>query len=167
MKYCPFCRSELKNGHKHQKSCSKCKYVYYNNPRPTASAIIEKDKKILLVKRVFPPFKGYWDLVGGFLDYHETPEEALRREVKEEVNLDIVEFKLFRIDKNIYIDHDTKERLSVIDHQFIVSKFKGKIDPKDDVSDARWFSINNLPPYKKIAFKNIRNAIKEYKQKKL
>ena len=48
-----------------------------------------KDGKILLLKRSVEPFKGCWHLVGGHVEENETLKEALKRELKEETNLDI------------------------------------------------------------------------------
>lgn len=165
MKYCPFCRSSLKKNKNHQSACPNCAFVDYNNPRPTASAIIEKDNKILLVKRSWHPFKGYWDLVGGFVDYYETPEEALKREIREEIGVKVLESKLFRIAKGIYTDYHTKSRLSVIDHQYIVKKYQGTLKASSDVEQIKWFAKNNLPPFEKIAFENIRQGIRLYLSK--
>jgi ADP-ribose pyrophosphatase YjhB (NUDIX family) len=56
-------------------------------PRLTAKAIITKEKKILMVK----PRRGYntgrWALPGGFVGYGEMPEEAVAREVEEEIGV--------------------------------------------------------------------------------
>ncbi len=57
-KYCPLCRSPLKKISRYHMACSKCAYVYYNNPRPCSAAIIKNGNQILLVKRKFSPYKG-------------------------------------------------------------------------------------------------------------
>jgi 8-oxo-dGTP diphosphatase len=51
--------------------------------------IYEKDVKILLLKRNVKPFKGFWYVVGGHVEEEETLKEALKREFKEETNIDI------------------------------------------------------------------------------
>ena len=51
--------------------------------------ILVDDGKLLLVRRAAEPFKGFWALVGGSVDENETLKEALKREFKEEVNLDV------------------------------------------------------------------------------
>jgi 8-oxo-dGTP diphosphatase len=48
-----------------------------------------KKNKILLMKRSVIPFKGFWHLVGGQVEKNETLKEALKREFKEETNLDV------------------------------------------------------------------------------
>ena len=74
--------------------CPKCKTIHYQNPKPTATLICIKGDKILLVKRAFDPGKGEWSLPGGFIELGETPEEAAKRELKEETNLDGEAIKL-------------------------------------------------------------------------
>ncbi|MDP3784899.1 MAG: GNAT family N-acetyltransferase [bacterium] len=65
--------------------CS-CELCSFKNPKPTATAIFIKDGKLLVLKRNHEPFKHRWDFVGGYLQENETPEAALKREIKEELN---------------------------------------------------------------------------------
>ncbi|MEY4731880.1 MAG: hypothetical protein RL681_826, partial [Candidatus Parcubacteria bacterium] len=65
-------------------NCIKCSF---RNLSATATAIIIKEGKILLVRRSENPYKGEWDFVGGFLEENETPIEALKREVREELGV--------------------------------------------------------------------------------
>ena len=51
--------------------------------------VFVKDGKILLLKRNVEPFKGCWHLIGGHVDDNESLRKALKREFKEETNLDI------------------------------------------------------------------------------
>jgi len=56
----------------------------------TATAVIPfPPDKILLIKRLTVPFKGYWALPGGRVDPGETVEQTIVREVKEETGLDV------------------------------------------------------------------------------
>ncbi len=59
----------------------------------SAKAIILNDDKFLVLKQSRPGMS-YWDLPGGKLEYGETPEEAVIREVKEEVDLVVMPIKL-------------------------------------------------------------------------
>jgi len=65
-----------------------------------AAIILENDRgEILLSLRDNKPgipFPQHWDLIGGHVEEGETPEEALIREVKEELNYDLTEYKFFR-----------------------------------------------------------------------
>ena len=65
-----------------------------------AAIIFENDKKEILLylrdDKPGIPFPRHWDLIGGHVEEGETPEEALVREVKEELNIDLKEFRFFR-----------------------------------------------------------------------
>jgi 8-oxo-dGTP diphosphatase len=58
-------------------------------PSIGVGVIIEKDQKVLLLKRGNVHGADSWSTPGGHLDYGETPEECAIRETKEETNLDI------------------------------------------------------------------------------
>ncbi|MDL2310091.1 NUDIX domain-containing protein [Parabacteroides sp. OttesenSCG-928-B22] len=89
--YCPKCGSEgfaVRN--EKSKSCGSCGYIYYINPSAAVACFIRNRKgEYLIVRRGKEPAKGTLDLPGGFTDLNETAEEAARREVKEETNLDV------------------------------------------------------------------------------
>ncbi|MBE6487361.1 MAG: (deoxy)nucleoside triphosphate pyrophosphohydrolase [Methanosphaera stadtmanae] len=53
------------------------------------AAIIEKDDQFLATQRGYGQFKGLWEFPGGKIDGDETKEDALKREIKEELNCDI------------------------------------------------------------------------------
>ncbi|GFI40572.1 NUDIX hydrolase [Thomasclavelia cocleata] len=61
----------------------------------TVKGIVVLNNKILLMKRIHPSSDGlgYWELPGGGLEYGETPNQALIRELKEETGLDIIILK--------------------------------------------------------------------------
>jgi mutator protein MutT len=65
-----------------------------------AAIIFENDKgELLFYKRDNKPgipFPAHWDLFGGHIEEGETPEEALVREVKEELDYDLKEYEFFR-----------------------------------------------------------------------
>ena len=61
------------------------KAVYMTMPRLVAEAAIVRGHEVLMVKAKRGFSKGYWNLPGGFLDFGESPEVAVRREVQEEI----------------------------------------------------------------------------------
>ncbi len=91
MKYCPLCTSPLKitviEGVE-RLACSspECTYVFYNNPTPVVCAIVEYDGKIILAHKKGLP-ESWFGIVAGFLEKGETPEQAVLREVKEDLGL--------------------------------------------------------------------------------
>ena len=125
--------------------CSNCKTIHYQNPKPTATLICIKKNEILLVKRAFAPAKGEWSLPGGFIELGETPEDAAKRELKEETNLNGEVVKL--------LGHCSHFNSIFGDILLIGMKIKIKnwdnLIPGDDADEAGFFNIKNCP---KLAF---------------
>ncbi len=66
--------------------CPNCGFVHYNNPVPVVAALVEHENKIVLARnKAWPP--DWFGLITGFLEQNETPEEAVIREVEEELSL--------------------------------------------------------------------------------
>ena len=82
--------------------CRDCSFTYYHNVAAAVGAILEYNGKIVLIKRAREPGKGKLDLPGGFIDPDESAEEAVVREVKEEINIDIKEPEYLGSYPNIY-----------------------------------------------------------------
>jgi len=98
MKYCPLCANELATTEREGKiylACpdTECGFVHWNNPVPVVAAIIEFNDKVLLAHNVSWP-ENMFGLVSGFLYEKEAPDQAVQREIKEELNLDTQEVKL-------------------------------------------------------------------------
>jgi 8-oxo-dGTP diphosphatase len=81
-----------------------------------AIAILYREGKFLLQLRDNIPgiiFPGFWGLFGGHLETGETPDQAIKRELEEEINYTITNPQLFRIDqqdqiiRHVYYDHLT------------------------------------------------------------
>ena len=64
--------------------------------------ITDPEGRLLVTKRALDPAQGTLDLPGGFVDAHETAEEALSREVREEINLEITGLRYLFSVPNIY-----------------------------------------------------------------
>jgi len=60
-----------------------------SEPRLAASAALFRGPDVLLIRRAFAPWAGHWSLPGGRLEPGETPEDCVRREVREELGLDL------------------------------------------------------------------------------
>ena len=90
--------------------------------------------KIFLVKRNTVPFKDYWHLIGGHVEEDETPKQALKREFKEETNLDVQIGDIidYRIEK-------TFDRTKIILIYEIVDA-QGKIELNSENKEYGWFA---------------------------
>lgn len=69
--------------------CPQCGVEHWRDPKPCAGALVERDGRILLVRRARDPWKGRWDVSGGYCEPGEHPARTAMREVKEEVGLEI------------------------------------------------------------------------------
>lgn len=153
--FCPTCKSPLKRKEFDKQSllsCLKCDFVFWNNPKPVVSIVLYNKGKLLLLQRATEPFKDYWCLPGGFINFQETTEEAIIREVKEETGVTAAVTGLvgvYRIDndpRGVTIDivfAGTMERTIALSHEHC---------------SFRFFDPHTLP--QKIAYKH-REAIVE------
>lgn len=61
-----------------------------------AAVVVNENDEVLLLNHVLRPFSG-WGLPGGFVDHGEQPAETIRRELKEEAGIDLIELKMYSI----------------------------------------------------------------------
>ena len=111
----------------------------------TVDAIIPYQGKIVVIKRRNEPFKGYYALPGGIVEYGETVEEAVLREVKEETGLDVKIHKLV----GVYSDPKRDPRGHFVSICFITLPVGGELKAGSDAKDIALFSLDNIP---KLAF---------------
>jgi 8-oxo-dGTP diphosphatase len=113
----------------------------YRNPTPTVDIIIQRDSRILLVKRRNDPFKGYLVLPGGFVNEGERVEDAAKREVKEETSLNIELLDIL----GVYSDPTRDPRGHMMSTVFIakISSHNDKVDAvaQDDAAAIEWISL--------------------------
>jgi ADP-ribose pyrophosphatase YjhB (NUDIX family) len=101
--YCPRCgRRELDAVSDKAVRCIGCGFYYYHNAAAAAAAIIETPKGIVFVRRACEPGRGLLDLPGGFVDYDEGAEQALARELREELGVEPSGFAYAGSFPNVY-----------------------------------------------------------------
>lgn len=90
-KFCPRCgATRAVEAPRQPFSCADCGFLFYFNPCPAVAAIVlDPEDRILFIRRAEEPAKGQLAVPGGFVDVGETSEAAIRREIKEEVNLEV------------------------------------------------------------------------------
>ncbi|MFT4221870.1 NUDIX hydrolase [Dysgonomonas sp.] len=146
-KFCPKCGSDkfIENNVK-SKRCKNCGFVYYfNSCAATVAVIINENKELLVATRAHEPVKGTLDLPGGFVDLHETGEEAMSREVKEETGLDVDEIKYLFSVPNIYIYSGFE--VHTLDLVYLCKiKDTHVLKAEDDVAKLEFIKISELNP---------------------
>jgi 8-oxo-dGTP diphosphatase len=109
-------------------------------PKIIVSALIEKDGKLLLVKEVLEDSKEYWILPGGKVEFGETLADAVKREIKEETNLDIEISKFVDFEEAIHIKH----KYHTIIFFFAAKPLNEDLVLERKVLEARFFSKDEL-----------------------
>ena len=138
--------------------CPNCGAHHYKNAKPTASALVVRDGRVLLGKRGISPFFGQWDVPGGFLEPWEHPAEGVVRELREETGLDVRPTELL----GVWIDTYGPGGDYTLNFYYVAEIVGGEPRADDDVSDLRFFAPDELPPLAEIAFDNGRQALAEW-----
>lgn len=99
----------------------------------------EKDLKVLLIKRKYPPFMDCWAIPGGFVNMDESLEEAALRELKEETDIDQVYLEQLYTWGNV--GRDPRMRVISVVYMALVPKENLNPKAKDDAVEAAWFTI--------------------------
>ncbi|MCK6539671.1 MAG: NUDIX domain-containing protein [Anaerolineales bacterium] len=105
-----------------------------------AAVIFDADGEVLLVKSTYQRFHP-WGLPGGSLDYGESPEDAVLREVHEETGLTVA------IEKLLFVKTWMPDRVGLY---YICRITDGEFQPSDEVSEFGYFALENLPDVRPI-----------------
>ncbi|MDK2799719.1 MAG: diphosphatase [Clostridiales bacterium] len=137
--YCGRCGAKMKTKQDERaKVCPKCGLLNYPRISPAIIVAIVKDAKILLAHANRFPHK-FYSVIAGFVEPGETFEECVRREVKEEVNLEVKNIRYFASQPWPFPDS-----LMVA---FTAEYAGGEIVVDEvELSDAGWFGADDLPP---------------------
>jgi 8-oxo-dGTP diphosphatase len=157
IRYCPRCGStvseQLHMG-KLRPTCPACGWVYFPDPKVAVAALIRKDDRVLLTQRRYEPQRGRWTMPSGFVDAGEDPAKAVKRECLEETGLVISDITLLDV---LYSQEHPHGASILIIYQADIGT--GEIKPADDVTQAAFFPINDLPP---LAFLSTKLILDKY-----
>lgn len=159
--YCPSCGAEniLYDGIK-KFNCNECSFTFFQNTAVAVAAILEYDEKILLVKRGKEPHKGKLDLPGGFVEPKESAEDALKREIKEELNIEIEKPEYLNSFPNIY---EYKGVFYNVCDLFFFSRISVLPTELDRTEIAELILVNRSEiPINKMAFESTRQFLGVY-----
>lgn len=142
MKYCPGCGKEtaLKSiDGATRVVCNNplCGYVHWNNPIPVVAALVQNEGKYIIARNVRWP-KGVFSLITGYLEKGEHPEDAVLREVKEELGLDGEVYQFLGY-------HIFKEK-----NQLLLAfeiKASGSVCTNEELSELKYLTSEELSVY--------------------
>lgn len=156
-KFCPNCKKIL-TGNIEKVCCNFCGFTHYFDVAACASTIPIRNSKILIAIRGKDPYKGAYDLIGGFIKGNESAEEAAIRETYEETGLKV------KIDKYLgsYSDTYGENGKYTLGVTFIVKILAGSPKASDDVAKLKWVEIKDIPKIKFNGLKNTKEALMDF-----
>lgn len=167
LKYCPNCGKESLNWDGEKKwSCPYCNFTLYNNVAGAVAVVIRHEDEIYLTRRNRDPKKGKLDLAGGFVDPRESAEETCKRELFEELQLevDISKLKYLASLPNVYqykeIDYNT---IDLFYEYNVPEKFEVNLE-SSEISEAVWIPLRTLQ-LEDLAFDSQKTFFEEYLKK--
>lgn len=163
--HCPQCSSTLLEWPSvKQFSCRACGFVLFLNIAAAVGVIIECQGKLLFGVRKHEPQRGMLDLPGGFVDQGETAEQALQRELQEEIGLTMPTARYLYSFPNRYpyrgITYDTLDLIFLVQLQQFPP-----LQAADDLSELVWLDRNSID-IERIGFTSLRQAVHRYLQHK-
>ena len=141
--YCPSCSTRLeKRDSQGAARCPNCGRTWYENAAPTVGAGIVRDGRALVTRRAFDPEKGRFDVPGGFLHADEHPVDGLKREVAEELG---VEVEVSTDDLVVFAPHRYGAGGNwTLALGFVTRLVSGEPTPADDVAELLWVTRAQL-----------------------
>ena len=139
-KFCPSCAAALEAKEvagRQRPVCPKCGRVVYYDPKVAAASIIEREGKVLMVKRAIEPGYGLWSIPGGYVDRGEVVEEAAVREVWEETGLEVEIQRMV----GLFSEHGHPVVVAV----FAAREVGGNLKAGTETLELGFFSPDGLP----------------------
>jgi len=157
--YCSVCGGKVHQVlHRTEKKCEKCDQSFFPKLSPAVMVLIRRNEQLLLGRS--PHFKpGIYSALAGFIDLGESAEEAIHREVKEEVGVEITDLRYFCTQSWPFTDGF----MIAFHAQYVQGDIQ--IDPVE-LEDAQWFDLKKLPPipdYPSVARQLIEHLFKTKK----
>jgi 8-oxo-dGTP diphosphatase len=150
-KFCPGCATELAVREVHGQErpvCPNCRRVIYYDPKVAVTSLVQRDGKVLLVRRGNEPGYGLWSMPGGYVDRGEVVEEAAAREVLEETGLEVA------VEGLIGLFSQAGQPVMVA--AFSAREVGGVLSAGEEALEAEFFPLDDLPP---LAFPGDRRII--------
>ncbi|UUY03771.1 NUDIX domain-containing protein [Svornostia abyssi] len=153
VRFCPRCGEGATVEAPRLLRCLACGYHAFYNPKPVASAIPrDASGRIVLLRRGFEPGAGLWTFPGGFVDLGESVEAAARREVREEIAIDVTLGGLV----GVYSRED--ERVVLVVFEAVAH---GVPQTTDEAPEVQAFAPEDIP-WAELAFWSTEAALRDH-----
>ncbi len=155
--HCPKCAAAVTVG-VNPLVCPACGFCFFFNPTVSAAAFVfEANGRILLLRRAKEPAKGLFGIPGGFIDIGESAEVALRREIREEVGIEVTELKYLTSYPNYYAYRGVT--YPVCDLMFTATAVHPEaVQSLDDVAGYEWRGLDEIKG-EELAFESLRTGL--------
>ena len=111
-------------------------------------AVIVRNGRALIIKRAHEPRKGEWSLPGGLLELGESLQHAVRREIKEETNLDVDVGPVIETFDRVHRDDAGKIRYHFVIVDYVCWPKSGEPMPGSDADGVAWVTADEIDEYK-------------------
>ncbi len=161
-KYCPRCgKPGVFNLENYSFSCAECGFHFFLNSAAAVGGIIFNSKgELLLTKRGVEPFYGMYDLPGGFVDPGENAEAAIKRELKEELDVTVGNLVFLGTNHNRYPFSGTVVFTLDLFFRCEISDYSA-ITCRDDVMSVEFIHPNDID-FEQIGLMSVREFLKQY-----
>jgi len=158
-RHCPRCGAAPLTPHvTYGFACAGCGFLFFLNVASAVAAIIRDDQdRVLLTRRAHEPERGKLDIPGGFVDWSETAEQALAREIREELQLEIEAPTYFCSISNLYDFRGLRYRTLDLYFTCTVRDF-APLAPGDDIDGYEFVDLARLDQVP-IGFDSVRRAL--------
>ena len=163
--HCPRCGTRRAGPPTNPFHCAACGHQQYFNPASAVAAILlGPDGRALFLRRARDPGKGLLGLPGGFVDMGETAETALRREIREEVNLEVGALEFLCSGVNHYLYKEVT--YPVLDLFFVArADSTAGIAALDGVESFLWLEPARADPAE-FAFASNAEAVRRFNERR-
>lgn len=159
--WCPRCSAGRAGAAANPFRCGACGFAYFFNTASAVAVFIEDGAgRCLFIRRAREPARGKLALAGGFTDADETGEEATRREIREELGLELGPLRYLGSWPNRY--HAGGFTVPVLDLFFRAPLASHTISPDaNEVSGIEWLRPEEVDP-EALAFPSMRAALRAF-----
>ena len=120
---------------------------YPAHPVVGVGAVVVRDGRALIVKRAHEPRKGEWSLPGGLLELGESLQDAARREIKEETNLDVTVGPVIETFDRVHRDDAGRIRYHFVIVDFLCWSASGEATAGSDAEGVAWVTASEIDGY--------------------